>query len=86
MGQQKQGKCRQCNHKFTFDTGGGYYFDIMHCDRCGKSKSISKEKQSESKNYGKCRCRGSYTKDAPIRCPNCRSDDIEDQGTLIHFD
>ncbi len=35
---------------------------------------------------GACECGGRFTFDAPLRCPTCRSDQIERGRTTMHFD
>ena len=32
--------CKNCQHHFIVEEGGGFYFHLLHCDRCGRTKSI----------------------------------------------
>lgn len=34
-------KCKKCGHEFIVKEGGGFMFHLLHCDKCGKDKSIS---------------------------------------------
>jgi hypothetical protein len=47
MGQNYSVICAQCSHEFGISKGGGFVFHLLHCDGCGKSKSISFEKIGE---------------------------------------
>ena len=33
--------CRGCGQSFSVQKGGGIFFDLLHCDGCGRSKSVS---------------------------------------------
>ena len=33
--------CNQCGEHFRVRDGGGFFFDMLHCDRCGGAKSVS---------------------------------------------
>ncbi len=33
--------CRTCHSKFKVSNGGGFFFDLLHCDACGEAKSVS---------------------------------------------
>jgi hypothetical protein len=41
MGQQTDAKCLDCGRAFTVDSGGGFNFYLLRCDKCGKTKSIA---------------------------------------------
>lgn len=41
MGKKYLAKCRKCGHEFEVSEGGGFFFHLLHCDKCGKPKSIS---------------------------------------------
>jgi hypothetical protein len=32
--------CSNCRHHFVVAEGGGFAFHLLHCDRCGRTKSI----------------------------------------------
>ena len=44
MGQTCAAKCRECGAEFELSDGGGFFFHLLRCDRCGKTKSISFDK------------------------------------------
>ena len=33
--------CKDCNTHFSVRDGGGFFFDMLHCDRCGGARSVS---------------------------------------------
>lgn len=33
-------KCLSCNHEFEANQGGGFYFHLLRCNKCGKSKNL----------------------------------------------
>jgi len=35
--------CRKCGARFTVRGGGGFFFDLLHCDTCGEAKSVGHE-------------------------------------------
>lgn len=41
MGTEYGAICNNCGKKFTIRDGGGFFFHLLHCDKCGKDKSIS---------------------------------------------
>ena len=41
MGCVVEAKCLDCGHVFTLERGGGFFFHLVRCDKCGKTKSIS---------------------------------------------
>lgn len=47
MGHQVQAKCLDCGRTFTVDHGGGFFFHLLRCDKCGKTKSIGFEDLGE---------------------------------------
>ena len=40
--------CDNCGHKFEVNCGGGFIFHLLHCDKCGKEKSILFEESGEA--------------------------------------
>lgn len=44
MGQTIEATCQDCGYKFDLEDGGGFFFHLLHCNKCGKTKSISFEK------------------------------------------
>jgi hypothetical protein len=43
MGSMTGQICRDCGTHFTARDGGGFFFDLLHCDTCGASQSVSHE-------------------------------------------
>ena len=41
MGKEFQVICKKCGTKYTVRDGGGFFFHLLHCNKCGKDKSIS---------------------------------------------
>ena len=41
MGQMSSYVCRVCGTKFSVSVGGGFYYDLLHCDSCGAHKSVA---------------------------------------------
>ena len=35
--------CNQCGTAFRVRSGGGFFFDMLHCDRCGQAQDVSHE-------------------------------------------
>jgi hypothetical protein len=48
MGVEMSAKCRKCGCKFSARSGGGFMFHLLHCDTCGRDKSISFEELGEA--------------------------------------
>jgi len=40
MGGVVSAKCRKCGKAFEYSDGGGFFFHLVRCDRCGKTKSV----------------------------------------------
>ena len=32
--------CKLCGTRFSARDGGGFFFDLLHCDRCGKAANV----------------------------------------------
>ena len=47
MGHSFRAKCKKCGNEFTDKEGGGFYFHLLRCDRCGKSKEVGFEEIGE---------------------------------------
>jgi hypothetical protein len=48
MGHSYKAKCNNCGHKFTASDGGGFRFHLLHCDQCGKEKSVGFDKLGDT--------------------------------------
>jgi hypothetical protein len=40
MGSQSSARCLNCGKSFNLDEGGGFFFHLLRCNKCGKTKSI----------------------------------------------
>ena len=40
MGSATSYICKSCGTRFMARDGGGFFFDLLHCDACGATKSI----------------------------------------------
>lgn len=43
MGVEVAAKCLACGEEFTVGHGGGFFFHLLRCDRCGETRSVSFE-------------------------------------------
>ena len=43
MGSATSQICRDCGEHFMARDGGGFMFDLLHCDTCGAGRSVSHE-------------------------------------------
>ncbi len=48
MGSSYGAICKSCGHRFEVNEGGGFFFHMLHCDRCGQEKSISFDQLGEA--------------------------------------
>jgi len=98
MGTRYSSRCNTCGASFNTSEGGGFLFELLHCDVCGKEKSVSLEKyggvraprsgerhqQQMEKAAGVCRCGGHFRLNAPPRCPVCRSTDLTSTPDILY--
>ena len=47
MGYQATSKCCDCGETFTVDSGGGFLFCLLRCDKCGATKSVGFDELGE---------------------------------------
>jgi hypothetical protein len=40
MGGQYEARCLDCGRRSTVSIGGGFFFHLLHCDKCGASASV----------------------------------------------
>lgn len=83
MGIQYQATCKNCGKEFTANIGGGFRFELLYCNTCGKEKSIDIEKFQEDRIYP-CRCGGIFRPDAKPPCPKCKSKDWDGVKVLYY--
>lgn len=90
MGRRFLGKCKKCEKEFIVQEGSGRDFYLLHCDTCGKEKTIYQTELDRNmpldntgelsydervEEYaGKCKD-GQYKINAKARCPICNSDE-----------
>ena len=43
MGNLEQARCVDCGHEYSVSVGGGFFFDLLHCDLCGNEASVRHE-------------------------------------------
>jgi len=89
MGQAYEATCLDCGHRFMASKGGGFTFNLIHCDTCGREKSIpleSKALLSGQPTLKRCRCGGTFASGAPPRCPKCRSAKLKRGRTTCFYD
>ena len=48
MGKTYGAICNSCGHRFEAHDGGGFFFHMLHCDTCGKEKSVSFDKLGDA--------------------------------------
>jgi hypothetical protein len=41
MGSSTGWICKDCGSHFTTRHGGGFFFDLLHCDACGRTRNVS---------------------------------------------
>jgi hypothetical protein len=47
VGATRSYSCRRCGTGFVASSGGGWFFDLLHCDRCGASRHVEHESLGE---------------------------------------
>jgi hypothetical protein len=47
MGTLYQGRCGDCGHRFTWQSGGGFLFHLLRCETCGTDRSVLFEELGE---------------------------------------
>jgi hypothetical protein len=85
MGIRSKAFCLDCAHEFFADQFGGFSFELTRCTDCGKTKGVPRGKVKKG-SFGKCSCGGSFTLDAPIRCPVCHSARVQLSEPVMHYD
>lgn len=98
MGREYEARCTQCNSTFNIREGDGMQFRLLRCVQCGREREVGADKMCSIRTVerghrlvetilDRCLCGGSFTADAPPRCPECSSADIEDTGSMeTHYD
>ncbi len=92
MGELLKFKCKKCSLNFSWREGGGFNFDMLHCNDCGKEKEVKTNNNPEIKITPLKECKycgggGRFIPDAPIRCPKCREiHDLIDGRVEVLYD
>ena len=91
MGHTCRAICRECCRKFAANVGGGFFFIQVRCEACGKTKQVPFEERGEAgriraEGFGKCRCGGDLSEGARVRCPFCRSEDVDLGEPEVYYD
>ena len=47
MGTQTEHHCQACGTSFVIQEGGGSFFDLLHCDRCGRGRSVGHDEMGD---------------------------------------
>jgi hypothetical protein len=48
LGSARSYTCRTCGEAFTIRTGGGFFFDLLDCDRDGQERAVSHEEMGDA--------------------------------------
>ena len=72
MGHQIEAQCLDCDTTFTLERGGGFFFHLVRCDKCGKTKPINFEDLGEPhlrylKGLHRPYCVASAEQDQPVQ-------------------
>ena len=79
MGSQWSAICKECRTKFEVSEGSGMEAMPFHCDRCGKEWwwNFGPRGPGGKASPPECPCGGAFSVNAPLRCPECQSTDLE---------
>lgn len=97
MGHQFGAICSACGHHFDVSEGGGFIFDLLHCDTCGRTQAVERADARDAnpgyhrisgQHADRCPCGGHFLQSAPPRCPKCRSTDyqVDPEAPSILYD
>jgi hypothetical protein len=88
MGSQMRVTCRHCRTVFKACDGGGFFFHLLHCQKCGTDMPVTQDEMGDAfgaeqeirdawvaTNVPPCSCGGRFTFSAKARCPTCHADD-----------
>jgi hypothetical protein len=48
MGNEMGHICKGCGTRFSVRDGGGFYFDMLHCEACGKAASLGHQELGDT--------------------------------------
>lgn len=90
MGRGYDAICHDCGSKFSVHEGSGMIAMPFHCERCGKEWwwEFGPGGPVGDANPPPCDCAGSFSIDAPVRCPSCRSTNFgrDPEGLDVIYD
>jgi Zn finger protein HypA/HybF involved in hydrogenase expression len=72
MGHKLAAECLDCGHQFEIEEGGGFFFHLLRCNQCGKTKSIRFNQipdlhKQYLKGLGGCYCIASKESDGKVQ-------------------
>jgi len=72
MGHKLKASCLDCGHQFEINEGGGFFFHMLLCNQCGKTKSVGFEEvpdlhQQYLKGLKGCYCIASNESDEKVQ-------------------
>ena len=80
MGRGYLAICNRCGEKFHVNEGPGMLAMPFRCEQCGREwwwEFGSGGPMGKTAAPPRCDCGGSFSADAPPRCPVCRSPEFE---------
>lgn len=80
MGRGYQAICKECSTTVEVNDGPGMSAMPFRCEDCGREwwwKFGPGGPMDREANPPPCKCGGRFTSEAPPRCPQCRSTDLE---------
>jgi hypothetical protein len=90
VGESFDARCRTCGEVFNVALGGGFNFDMLHCEVCGRAEArerlLKLDENEQDALWGRCGCGGILSHEAPARCLTCRSTAYEAIGNHILYD
>jgi hypothetical protein len=80
MGKSYDAVCGACGRRSRVSEGGGFHFETLFCDKCGRSKAVDRATPcGEVKPFkARCRCGGRFDTGGRPRCPACGSADLRE--------
>jgi rRNA maturation endonuclease Nob1 len=81
MGEIFRVVCQQCGRDFEIEDGGGFFYEVLYCETCGRKRTVERNVSDEEslliERAGPCRCGGVFSLKAKPRCLKCGSDDLK---------